>query len=304
MNLQNVSTYIQSGRDEKGKPIYLSTGETYVDKEGKTKQVLVNLKELFIADSDEFELYNLDISNAEMRILCAYSEDPSLIKVFNDGLDIHCMTGAGISEFDYDTIKKFKDDDKHPAYIARQIAKKVNFGTIYCMGPATLAKKLWVDMRIEVLESKAAEYLLNFFKTYPGVKQYIDETNTVVGNFRMVWTVTGRRRRFPILSYLSNEFNRSARQAVNARIQTTSADLVADNVNTVATAAAKLGGRAILTVHDSILFQLPKDTKGVKAILDDAVTNKIAEECKWLPVAWKYDVGKGPSYGKAKGLVV
>jgi hypothetical protein len=61
-----------------------------------------------------------------------------------------------------------------------------------------------------------------------------------------------------------------------------------------------LGGRIVLTVHDSILFQLPKGAKGVPEMLDEVFIKRTGERFPWLPVKWKYDVWKGPSYGDCK----
>ena len=67
--------------------------------------------------------------------------------------------------------------------------------------------------------------------------------------------------------------------------------------------AAPLGGRVVLTVHDSILFQLPKGTPGVRALLDEVIIANTRQRFSWLPVEWKYDVGKGPSYGECEAAV-
>lgn len=88
------------------------------------------------------------------------------------------------------------------------------------------------------------------------------------------------------------------RKAVNFRIQSTTADIVNANLVDLADRIRPLGGRIILTVHDSILFQLPRETAGVKALLDEVILEGTKERFPWLPVAWKYDVGKGPNYGE------
>lgn len=254
---------------------------------------------MFVPDSDEYDFYDLDISNAEMRVLTAYSLDDTLISVFNEDKDIHCLTAAGISDYTYDEIYNNKENKETDYYSKRQVAKKVNFGTIYVMGAATLQAKLWSDMRISVTEEQAQEYLDKFFVTYPGVQQYIELTQRFVEDYKFTYTFTGRRRRFPFAVYSRSQLNRVGRQAVNARIQTTSSDMVGMNLIEVHKAIQPLGGRILVTVHDSIGFQLPKGTTGVRAILDYAIKGKIKEECPWLPVEWKYDVAKGPNYGDA-----
>lgn len=86
----------------------------------------MNLKALFLPDDDDMDLYDLDISNAEMRILCAYSMDEALINAFLNGMDLHSLTAAGISEYSYEDINANKEDKTTPHYRVRQIGKKVN----------------------------------------------------------------------------------------------------------------------------------------------------------------------------------
>lgn len=172
--------------------------------------------------------------------------------------------------------------------------------TIYCMSAKTLQAKLWSDMRIRVSLEEAQQYLDMFFQTYPGVRKYIDDTIAFVAQNFYSYTFTGRRRRFAIARYNSALANRVGRQAVNARIQTTSADLVNTNIIDLNRELKPTYGsmaRIALTVHDSILFQLPKGATGVRPMLDRLITDGIAEKFKWLPVQWKYDCAKGPNYG-------
>lgn len=95
------------------------------------KEANLNLKALFIPDSEKYDFYDLDIANAEMRILCAYSQDPDLIKAFNEGMDLHCLTASAISGIDYDQIYANKEDKTTNEYRVRQIAKKVDKSAFY-----------------------------------------------------------------------------------------------------------------------------------------------------------------------------
>jgi len=264
------------------------------------KEANLNLKALFIADSDEYDIYDLDIKNAEMRVLCAYSEDDAMIEAFNSGMDLHSLTASGISDFTYDEIMANKEDDTSEHYRQRQVAKKVNFGTIYLMGAETLAHNLWKEMRIQITVEEAARYLSKFFLTYPNTQRYIEATQRFAQRFKFTHTFTGRRRRFPIAAYSTKQVTRAGRQAVNGRIQTTSADIVGMNMVDLDRAIEPLGGRMGLSVHDSMMFMLPKGTPGVKQLLDQVIVENTREKCPWLPVEWAYDVGRGPSYGEAK----
>ena len=132
---------------------------------------------------------------------------------------------------------------------------------------------------------------------------YIDLTQEFVRKHKFTYTFTGRRRRFPYANLSYSQLNKVCRQAVNARIQTSSADLVSSNIIDLNAGIAPLGGRVLLTVHDSICFQLPKGTTGVKAMLDKLIVENTAKRYPWLPVIWKYDVGMGKNYGETKDHV-
>ena len=267
------------------------------------KEANLNLKSLFLPDNDDYEIYELDISNAEMRVLTAYSKDEALTNAFNEGKDLHCLTAAGISDYTYEDIKAHKEDKTSDQYKKRQLAKKVNFGTIYCMSADKLQQQLWSEFRILEPVEKCQEYLHKFFETYPGVNTYIEETKKFVGLYHFTWTFTGRRRRFEAGVYNNSQQARMERQAVNARIQTTSSDLVMYNLIDIANWLKTLGGRMILTVHDSLVFQLPKNASGVFADIKRIITDNTAVRAPWLPVEWKFDIGKGANYGDTHGEV-
>ncbi|MCB5270555.1 MAG: hypothetical protein LHW56_01770 [Candidatus Cloacimonetes bacterium] len=267
-------------------------------------ELFLNLKALFLPDNPEEEdFYDLDIANAEMRVLTAYSRDLALTQAFLEDKDLHCLTAAGLGEYSYEDLCLYKEDKSTPYYVLRQIAKKVNFGTIYMMSAKGLAAQLWSDMRIRVSEQEAQEYLDKFFKTYPGVARYIRNTINFALRHKFSYTFTGRKRRYAAASYNSSLLNGISRQAVNARIQTTSNDLVQTNMIDLREALRSREGRIILTVHDSIGFKAPKGQTGMKQLLDKIIMENIREKAPWLPVPWKYDVGYGPSYGEAKKAV-
>jgi len=166
------------------------------------------------------------------------------------------------------------------------------------MGAETLQKQLWTEMRIRREVEECQQYLDGFFEMYPGVQDYIDETKAFTARNKFSWTFTGRRRRFPILSYASRQTNRVSRQAVNARIQASSSDLVQTNMIDIdREVLVPNGGSMLLGVHDSMGFLLPEGMTGMRAEFDRLIVQYTAEKYPWLPVIWKYDVGKGPDYG-------
>ncbi len=268
------------------------------------KEAGINVKSVFVPAAG-YVICELDISNAEMRMLTAYSRDKNLIDAFNFGKDIHCLTGASISEYDYEDLKAHKEDKASDQYRKRQLAKKVNFGTIYGMSGKKFQEQIWNEMRIRESEEQCQAYLDGFFVAYPGVKDYMENTQRFVERFHFAYTYTGRRRRFPIAAYSRAAAARMGRQAVNARIQTTSSDAVLRNLIDIHNwLKSENIGRVLLTVHDSIVFEVREGTTGIMQQLKKLITQNTAERCPWLPVEWKFDAGCGPNYGDTHGEVL
>lgn len=263
----------------------------------------LNLKALFLPDSDAYELYLMDICHADLRVLAAYSRDGALIHALRDGKDPHSLTAEALTAFSYTALAAHKNLPGSEEFRARQLGKKVNFGIIYGISPQGLRRQLWSELRLEVSEEACRDYLHRFFTAHPGVAAYIAATTSFVRHHHFTTTFTGRRRRFPLAVYTATQASRMARQAVNARVQITTADLVARNVADVQQAVLPLGGRMLLTIYDALLFQLPKDTDNVKAFLDRAIIENTARRSPWLPVPWAYDAGRGPSYGETDGEI-
>jgi DNA polymerase-1 len=158
---------------------------------------------------------------------------------------------------------------------------------------------LWEKHQLKVTEQEAQQYLRGFFETYPGLASYIETTKDRLHTHKDALTKIGRQRHFPQLHHPTKSFQKgkAERGAVNFSIQSTSADILNSNLVDLYWRIKPLDGRIILTVHDSVLFQLPKGTEGVQQLLDTVFLENTKERFPWLPVAWKYDVGKGPNYG-------
>ncbi|MFN2268989.1 MAG: DNA polymerase, partial [Desulfonatronovibrio sp.] len=179
------------------------------------KEMDLNIKALFLPDSEDLEFYDLDIANAEMRVLCAYSQDEFLIEAFNQGMDIHSLTASKISEYSYEDIKAGKEDKTSEQHKLRQLGKKINFGTVYSMGAKKLSKQLWSESRVSVSQEEAQEYLDKFFNEYPQVKKYMDDTKAFANKHKFVYTYTGRKRRLPMIGSGQDQKFRAQRQAIN-----------------------------------------------------------------------------------------
>jgi DNA polymerase I-like protein with 3'-5' exonuclease and polymerase domains len=138
---------------------------------------------------------------------------------------------------------------------------------------------------------------------FPEIKLYAQRVEREVELNGWVETHFGRRRRFP-LARISRYAGRAKRQARNFKIQSTSSDIVIGQlVEMDAPLRHAFGGRMLLTVHDSLVFQFPK--KYVHQ-LEDFVTyhaeKRVSEKYNWLPVPFKADIEIGPNYGECQAI--
>ena len=261
----------------------------------------VKVKTVFKSVSEK-SLVNLDLSNAEIRMMACYSKDEKLIENLNSGLDFHSMTASQIfPEYTYDSIAAARKKEKRSEPLtdfdvacldARNKAKAVSFGIPYGTTGAGMAKRQgWTT-------EEAEKHITAFFTLYPGVKSWIEETRKFAREHRYVETYFGRRRRFPILSYTNSNYvaSRVDRQAVNFLIQSTSSDWLQYLIKDVIDIP---GVTPHITVHDSIVFSYEGDFKELDRKLDEIFIKKPSElwpELMVVPILYEYKVGS--NYGE------
>jgi DNA polymerase I-like protein with 3'-5' exonuclease and polymerase domains len=284
-----------------------------------------SIKQIFVPDDDSYVLVNADAKGAEVRIFTAYSRDPDLIRSLNEGQDTHCFIGSRIVavvrerpheakevlaaiglDDDYPlTYEDFAARDQlkqsRPAYGEmldkfRTAVKRVVFGILYGAAAPKIAETIGIS------QDQAQQIIDLLFKLYPSIPRYMEQTKWELATFGMVETYFGRRRRFSVKSAPRYMLRRAERQAVNFKIQSTSSDIVMGRL----VAAAKplrydVGGRMLLTVHDSLGFQWPKKyLNQLPEFIDKYLVKGAAEAHPWLPVAFNWDFEVGPNYGDLK----
>ncbi|MBC7864610.1 MAG: DNA polymerase I [Bacteroidia bacterium] len=200
-----------------------------------------SIRKAFIPRSAEFVLMSADYSQIELRIVASMSNDKNMCQAFIDGKDIHLATAAkvfGVNEADVTKEMRYK-------------AKSVNFGIIYGQGPFGLAENIGVS------RTEAKELIDNYFATYPGLKKYMDETVNTARETGYVKTLLGRRRYLrDINSKSSAERSYAERNAVNAPIQGTAADMIKVAMISIDHEMRKrnMKSKMLLQVHDELVF--------------------------------------------------
>jgi DNA polymerase-1 len=228
-------------------------------------------------------LISADYSQIELRVLAHLSLDETLIAAFERGDDIHDQT----------VEKVFGADSTLDPHELRRRAKIVNYALLYGKTAFTLAKD------IGVTPQAAQTFIDAYFAGFPRVRTFIDKTLEDARVSGYVQTIFGRRRPVPELTSRNGMIRAaSERAAVNMPIQGTAADILKRAMIDVHAALASSHPRAkmILTVHDELLFESPKEEADAVAAV---VKAKMAAAVP-LRVPLDVDVGIGENWKEAK----
>ncbi len=210
------------------------------------------------------KLLAVDYSQIELRIVAHIAQDEAMMEAFHKGQDIHATTAAAIYDVPIEQVTKQQ----------RRHAKAINFGLIYGMSPFGLTRA--TDLTLAEAENFVKEY----FKEFPGVKAWLDKTRIEAAQTGSVETLLGRKRYFPNLKAGTNFAmrQREEREAINAPIQGTAADIIKIAMVRLPDALRKAGLKAqmLLQVHDELIFEVPdaeieKTMKVVKDVMEHAL---------------------------------
>jgi DNA-directed DNA polymerase len=212
-----------------------------------------------------------DYSQIELRVLAHMSGDEQLIDAYRQEEDIHRITASKVFHTPFEKVTDLQ----------RRNAKAVNFGIVYGISSFGLSQDLSISKK------EAAQYIEQYFATYPKVKEFIDKLVADAKEKGYTETMFGRRRPIPELSS-SNFMQRSfgERVAMNAPIQGTAADIIKIAMIKVWKALKEEGlkSRLILQVHDELLVETAQEeearvreilTENMKSAADLAVTLEI-----------------------------
>jgi DNA polymerase-1 len=235
----------------------------------------------FIADPGNV-LISADYSQIEFRVLAHLSEDPVLIDAFLEGADFHERTA----------LKIFGTDSGRDAHDLRSIAKMVNYALLYGKSAFTLSKD------IGVTQQAAQEFIDAYFAGFPRVRAFIDRTLEEARATGVVKTMYGRRRLVPELNSRNGQIRFAAeRVAVNLPIQGSAADIMKRAMIEVhAALASQPDARMILTVHDELLFEVPR----ARADEVSEIVRERMQAAAVLNVPLTVDVGIGDNWKDAK----
>lgn len=242
------------------------------------------IREAFVASDSDHILLSADYSQVELRLMAHVSGDEAMVAAFRSGEDIHRDTASRLFHVAPEDVSSDQ----------RRKAKTANFGIIYGISAFGLRQRMGGDMSM----SEAKEIIEGYFRSYPGVKNYIDETIREAKGNGYVQTIFGRKRYLPdINSANANVRSLAERNAINAPLQGSAADIIKIAMATVGRRLREEGLRSkmILQVHDELIVDtLREERERVAAILKESM-----EGAAKLLVPLTVEVGSGDNWLQA-----
>ena len=200
------------------------------------------IRNAFITENKN-KLISFDYSQIELRLIAELSGDKNLISSFKNGEDIHSSTALQIFDI--------KEKEINADY--RRKAKVINFGIIYGISPYGLAKQLSIS------NSEGKQYIEDYFKRFPKIKEYMKETISFCKKNQYVETIFGRKcfirgindKNFAIRGF-------SERQSINAPLQGTASDIIKLAMIKIHEEIEKetIKAKMLLQVHDELVFEI------------------------------------------------
>ncbi|MBT8045317.1 MAG: DNA polymerase I, partial [Verrucomicrobiae bacterium] len=242
------------------------------------------IRKAFVPRDKNHTLLAADYSQVELRVMASLSGDDAMIQAINDDLDIHAATAARVYGVSLEAVTSEM----------RRNAKMVNFGIIYGISAFGLSQRLGIG------RSEAGEIIETYFKQYPGIKHYMDNTIEFAKENGYVKTLSGRMCWIRNIDSQNGTVRSGAeRAAINAPVQGSAADMIKHAMIKVANLLEKEATKTkmLLQVHDELLFDLDlteKDTLVPKIV--DTMENAIS-----LPhdIQCKVDTGTGDNWLEA-----
>lgn len=243
------------------------------------------IRKAFIADKGH-KLVSADYSQIELRVLAHMADIGQLKQAFAEGLDIHAMTASEMFGVPIEGMDP----------MVRRRAKAINFGIIYGISAFGLAAQLSIP------RGEAAEYISTYFKRFPGIRDYMEETKKFVHANGYVTTIFGRHAHYPEVN-TSNPNHRAfyERAAINAPIQGSAADILRRAMIRMEDrlSASKLAARMLLQVHDELIFEVPEGEIDATIALVREVMEGAAEPAVKLTVPLHVDARAADNWDEA-----
>jgi len=262
-----------------------------------------NVRECFTVE-DGYVFITLDFSSAEVKALANLCKDPNMMSAIERGLDFHSFSASLMLGIPYEEYVAILADKTHPEFkrlkLYRQIAKVLTFSLIYGSSVGGIA------MQLNMTKEEAQNLMDIYFKAYPGVKRFIEESHQLAMLNKIIVTPFGQRKQ----QYGANQafkstaaYNASLRNSSNIRVQSPTSTMGLMTFTALDQEIRKFGARSICTVYDSIEIECPVEhmAKCIEAgyyYMNDWPV----EAFDWLELPVGCDCEIGPNWGLLEGV--
>ena len=223
-----------------------------------------SIRTAFVAN-EGYEILSVDYSQVELRLIAHMANIPALKKAFQDGQDIHATTAASVFGL---ALEDVTDE-------IRRRAKAINFGIIYGISAFGLAKQLHIS------NGEAKQYIDAYFAKFPELRDFMDDAKSEAKKFGYVKTILGRKCTIQGINEKGPRKAFAERQAINAPVQGTAADIMKLAMIAVPKALKKanLDACMMIQVHDELVFEVPvsqrqETHKIVSEVMEDVFRDK------------------------------
>jgi DNA polymerase-1 len=233
-------------------------------------------------------LLSVDYSQIELRLAAHMAKDPGLTEAFWRGEDIHAATAAAVYGVPLSAVTP--DMRRH--------AKAVNFGLLY--GQTVYGLTRSTDMTL----ADSQKFIDTYFERFSGIREFVDGLKRQAHQLGYVETMLGRRRYFPELAPTarveSAARNRAEREAINAPVQGSAADILKLAMIRLPEELARAGldAQMILQVHDELVFDCPAD----QVVAAAGVVRRIMEGVLSLSVPLVADAKEGQNWEEMQAV--
>jgi DNA polymerase I len=243
------------------------------------------IRRAFVAEPGHV-LISADYSQIELRLAAHMADVPALKEAFRAGADIHALTASEV----------FGVPMAQMTAETRRRAKAINFGILYGMSAFGLAS------RIQVPQAEAAEFIKAYFARFPGIRTYMERAKQECRERGYVETLFGRRCHLPGIKD-TNPARRgyAEREAINAPLQGTAADIIKRAMARIPTALTQAGlkARMLLQVHDELVFEAPEAEAAATAALVKEVMEHAPAPALSLSVPLTVETGMATNWEEA-----
>lgn len=258
----------------------LSSSEPNLQNIPTREEIGNQIRKSFVAE-EGFVFISADYSQVELRIFAALSGDENMKEAFLKDRDVHKFTASLIFGVPEEQVDHFQ----------RGVAKTINFGIIYGMGPFKLSQEIGISL------GQAKQFIERYFQFFPGIRKYMEVLKEDAKRAGYVKTLFGRKR---YLRYI-NSGNKNLREsdertAVNSAIQGTNADILKKVMIEIFPGLKQYQARLLLQIHDELLFEVPEtQSEKIKKFIQDKMENTVK-----LKVPLKVTISCGKNWGELK----